>query len=99
MAKVVKCNQCGGLFESQDFEHVCEPDQKARLYNLWYLQVEHDARRDEFAAAALMGLLAVPGDDELPIEPNAGETVVQYLARVAVDYADAILAELDKPQE
>ena len=56
-------------------------------------------RRDHFAAAALAGLLSLSDDEDLPIEPNQGETVAQYLARAAVDYANALIAELDKPQE
>ena len=58
-------------------------------------------RRQRIATAALAGLLSsalfsYARDDDERIEPKSGETVPQYLARAAVDYADALIAELDK---
>ena len=49
-------------------------------------------RRDHFAAAALMGLAAT-----LDQIPNADG--IWMKAHVAAALADALLAELDKPQE
>ena len=91
MSEVIKCFECGELFERLNCEHVCEPDQKARLHHLWYLQVERAARRDDFAAAALTGFLANSGTSV----PSEGLSLV---ARLAIRAADAAIAELDKPQ-
>ena len=102
MTEVIKCFECGELFERLNCEHGCEPDQKARLYNLWYLQVERAARRDDFAAAALTGMLACNDD---PFHNGDGITPCKTMeenhrmgAKLAVGFADALLAELDKPQ-
>lgn len=48
--------------------------------------------RDEFAGLALSGLLAFPEDAHAP----AGMTVHEYLAIMAYQYADAMLAERTK---
>ena len=90
MAEVIKCFECGELFERLNCEHVCEPDQKVRLHHLWYLQVERATRRDDFAAAALTGLIAYA-------DRNVHASREDY-AKAATEYASALLAELDKPQ-
>lgn len=48
--------------------------------------------RDEFAMAALTGLLADPN----PFDTVGGETVEQAYAEAAYSYADAMLAERAK---
>ena len=89
MVEIFKCPECAGLFDARNVEHVCEPDQKVRLYNFWAAQVDRDNRRDRFAAAALTGLLSVHADAKW----SDSATAV-----FAVKAADALLAELDKPQ-
>ena len=60
-------------------------------------------RRDHFAAAALMGLLTAP--DPSFCHEDSGEPAetmsenYALCARYVVGYVDALLAELDKPQE
>ena len=50
---------------------------------------EHRDRRERIATAALQGLLAAP---------YAGNEY-EYLSRQAVEAADALIAELNKPKE
>ena len=62
-------------------------------------KVVHDARREKIAAMALQGILAedgINGGD--PNEP-AHRMHAEWMAAVAVQYADALIRELDKPQE
>ena len=89
MAEVMKCPECAGLFGARNVEHVCMPDQKVRLFNLWAAQVDRDNRRAGFAATAMAGMLS----DAYAFAP------AEDVTKAAVKYADSLLAELGKPQE
>lgn len=52
-------------------------------------------KREEFAKAAMIGLLADPEDHADECKP--GETCAQTVARFAVEQADALIEALNKP--
>ena len=53
-------------------------------------QVEQSTLRDQFAAAALQGILANPNHGKDGVVP------ARFAAEYAYDYADAMIAERDK---
>ena len=52
-------------------------------------EIRHRDRRERIATAAMQGMLADPARD----------CSAKYLAKYAMEYADALIAELDKPKE
>lgn len=57
-------------------------------------KAELTERRRDFAKAAMAGLLADHRDHSDEVRP--GETCAQAVARLAVEHADALIAELNK---
>ena len=49
-------------------------------------------KREHFAGLAMQGFLS----NRLEVPSTGGKTLVDFIARCSIDYADALLKELDK---